>query len=168
MWCRWKGWNAWKYFFGIFDVEENHKLEKSMEKIFFMNTIMSWRETKKKGHGYKMSNLLKKFKVWNWKKFFVIVNRQKIVFFLLHMHRSEYLWCHFWFCPNISDKNIKRSKVIRGGWGGWPINNKVGHVFRQKAAVALMVICSWNTLRASCCIVCWMSKGVGPILRNLW
>ena len=56
-----------------------------------MNTIMSWRETKKKGHGYKMSNLLKKFKVWNWKKFFVIVNRQKIVFFLLHMHRSEYL-----------------------------------------------------------------------------
>ena len=52
-----------------------------MEKIFFMNTIMSWRETKKKGHGYKMSNLLKKFKVWNWKKFFVIVNRQKIVFF---------------------------------------------------------------------------------------
>ena len=37
-----------KYFFVIFYVEENHDLEKSMEKIFFMNTIMSWRETEKK------------------------------------------------------------------------------------------------------------------------
>ena len=36
-----------KYFFVIFDAEENYKLEKSMDKIFFMNTIMSWRETKK-------------------------------------------------------------------------------------------------------------------------
>ena len=52
-----------KYFFVIFDVQENHELEKSMEKIFFMNTIMLWRETEKKGHGYKMSNLYKKFKV---------------------------------------------------------------------------------------------------------
>ena len=53
-----------KYFFVIFDVEENHELEKSMENFFFMNTIMSWRETEKKGHGYKMPNLFKKFKVW--------------------------------------------------------------------------------------------------------
>ena len=36
-----------KYFFAIFDAEENCKLEKSMDKIFLMNTIMSWRETKK-------------------------------------------------------------------------------------------------------------------------
>ena len=53
-----------KYFFNIFDVEENHQLAKGMEKIFFMNAIMLWRETEKKGHGYKMSNLFKKFKVW--------------------------------------------------------------------------------------------------------
>ena len=38
-------------------------------------------------------------------------------------------------------KHIKSSKVIGDEWGGQPINNKVGHVFRQKAAVALMVIC---------------------------
>ena len=29
-----------------------------------MNMTMSWRETEKKEHGYKMSNLFKKFKVW--------------------------------------------------------------------------------------------------------
>ena len=51
-------------FFVIFNIEENHKLQKSIEKIFFMNMTMSWRETEKKEHGYKMSNLFKKFKVW--------------------------------------------------------------------------------------------------------
>ena len=53
-----------KYFFNIFNVGENHQLAKGMEKIFFMNAIMLWRETEKKEHGYKMSNFLKKFKVW--------------------------------------------------------------------------------------------------------
>ena len=52
-----------KYFFVILEVEEYHDLEESLAKTFFMNTILAWRESKKKEHGYKMSNLFKILKI---------------------------------------------------------------------------------------------------------
>ena len=52
-----------KNFFVNLEVEEYHDLEESLAKTFFMNTILAWRESKKKEHGYKMSNLFKILKI---------------------------------------------------------------------------------------------------------
>lgn len=53
------------HFAVIIDSQQNHKLIENLLKYFFINILMSWRETERVGaHGYKQLNLYQKIKVW--------------------------------------------------------------------------------------------------------